>query len=50
LKYKDEREDEREDKRGVGCKNKPTREAEITDSKWTIRKLLIFKCFKTPIT
>lgn len=41
LKYKDER--------GVKCKNTPAREAGITDSKWTLRELLTFKCFKTPI-
>jgi hypothetical protein len=41
LKYKDER--------GVKCKNTPAREAGITDSKWTLRNLLTFKCFKTPI-
>ena len=41
LKHKDER--------GVECKNTPARAAEITDSKWTLRNLLTFKCFKTPI-
>jgi IS1 family transposase len=41
LKYKDER--------GVVCKNTPAREAGITDSKWTLRNLFTFKCFKTPI-
>src|SRR5674536_73917 len=41
LKYKDDR--------GVECKNTPAREAGITDSKWTLRNLLTFKCFKTPI-
>jgi IS1 family transposase len=41
LKYKDDR--------GVECKNTPARQAGITDSKWTLRNLLTFKCFKTPI-
>ncbi len=41
LKYKDER--------GIQCKNTPARQAGITDSKWTLRNLLTFKCFKTPI-
>jgi IS1 family transposase len=41
LKYKDEI--------GVVRKNTPAREAGITDSKWTLRNLLSFKCFKTPI-
>ena len=41
LKYKDDR--------GVECKNTPARAAGITDSKWTLRNLLTFKCFKTPI-
>jgi IS1 family transposase len=41
LKYKDER--------GVVCKNTPAREAGITQSKWTLRELLTFRCFKTPI-
>ena len=41
LKYKDER--------GIQSKNTPARQAGITDSKWTLRNLLTFKCFKTPI-
>jgi hypothetical protein len=41
LKYKDDR--------GVECKNTPARAAGITDSKWTLRDILTFKCFKTPI-
>jgi hypothetical protein len=41
LKYKDER--------GVVCKNTPARAASIIDSKWTLRDLLTFKCYKTPI-
>jgi len=41
LKHKDER--------GVICKNTPAKEAGITDSKWSLRKLLTFKRFKTPI-
>lgn len=41
LKYKDEI--------GVICKNTPAKEAGITDSKWSLRKLLTFKRFKTPI-
>lgn len=41
LRYKDERD--------VECKNTPAREAGITDSKWKLRDLLTFKCFKTPI-
>ena len=41
LKYKDER--------GIQCKNTPARQTGITDSKWTLKNLLTFKCFKTPI-
>ena len=41
LKYKDER--------GVGCKNTPARQAGITPSKWNLKELLSFRCFKTPI-
>ena len=41
LKYKDER--------GVKCKNTPAREAGITQSKWNLKELLTFRCFKTPI-
>jgi IS1 family transposase len=41
LKYKDER--------GIQSKNTPARQAGITDSKWTLRNLLTFKCFKIPI-
>jgi len=41
LKYKDER--------GVMCKNTPAREAGITESKWTLKQLLTFRCFKTSI-
>ncbi len=41
LKYKDER--------GIQCKNTPARQAGITDSKWTLRNLLTYKCFKTSI-
>lgn len=41
LRYKDER--------GVECKNTPAREAGITDSKWTLKELLKFRCFKTSI-
>ena len=41
LRYKDER--------GIECKNTPAREAGITDSKWTLKELLKFRCFKTPI-
>ena len=42
LKYKDER--------GIQCKNTPARQAGIIDTKWTLRDLLTFKQFKTPIT
>ena len=41
LRYRNER--------GVECKNTPAREAGITESKWTLRKLLKFRCFKTSI-
>lgn len=41
LKYKDERD--------VECKNTPAKECGITDSKWTLRDLLTFKCFKTSV-
>ncbi len=38
-----------EDKRGMKFKNTPARECEITDSKWTLRDILTFRCFKTSI-
>lgn len=38
LRYKDER--------GIECKNTPAREAEITESIWTLKELLKFRCFK----
>ena len=41
LKYKDER--------GVVCKKTPAREAGVTQSKWTLKELLTFRRFKTPI-
>jgi IS1 family transposase len=41
LRYKDER--------GIECKNTPAREAGITESKWTLKELLKFRCFKTSI-
>jgi len=41
LKYKDER--------GVKCKNAPAKEAGIVESKWTLKELLTFRCFKTSI-
>ena len=41
LKYKDER--------GVECKNTPAKQAGITQSKWNLKELLSFRCFKTPI-
>ena len=41
LMYKDER--------GVECKNTPAREAGITESKWTLKELLTFRCFKISI-
>lgn len=41
LRYKDDR--------GIECKNTPAREAGIVDSKWTLKELLKFRCFKTPI-
>jgi len=41
LRYKDER--------GVECKNTPAREAGIIESKWDLRDLLKFRCFKTSI-
>jgi len=41
LRYKDERE--------VECKNTPSREAGIIESKWDLRDLLKFRCFKTSI-
>jgi len=41
LRYKDER--------GVECKNTPAREAGIIESKWNLRELLKFRCFKTSI-
>jgi len=37
LKYKDER--------GIQCRNTPARQTGITDSKWTLKNLLTFKCF-----
>jgi IS1 family transposase len=42
LKYKDET--------GVKRKNTPAREAGISQSKWTLKELLTFRWFKTPIT
>jgi len=42
LKYKDER--------GVRYKKTPAREAGVTQSKWTLKELLTFRWFKTPIT
>ncbi len=36
-----------EDKRGIKCKNTPAREAKITKSKWKLRDLMTFRCFKT---
>jgi len=41
LRYKDERR--------VECKNTPAREAGIKESIWTLKELLIFRCFKTSI-
>ena len=41
LKYNDER--------GVVCKKTPAREAGVTQSKWTLKELLTFRWFKTPI-
>ncbi|MDD3873963.1 MAG: IS1 family transposase, partial [Methanosarcina sp.] len=41
LKYKDGR--------GVECKNTPARGAGITESIWTLKELLTFRCFKTSI-
>jgi hypothetical protein len=41
LRYKDER--------GIECKNTPARKAGITDSKWTLKELLTFRCLKTSI-
>jgi IS1 family transposase len=41
LRYKDER--------GIECKNTPAREAGITESSWTLKELLTFRCFKTSI-
>lgn len=38
LTYKDER--------GIECKNTPAKEAGIADSKWTLKELLTFRCFK----
>ena len=42
LKYKDGR--------GIQCKNTPARQAGITQSKWSLKELLTFRWFKTPIT
>lgn len=36
-----------EDRRGIKCKNTPAKGAKITESKWTLRDLLTFRCFKT---
>jgi len=36
-----------EDERGIKCKNTPAREAKITESKWKLRDLMTFRCFKT---
>ena len=41
LKYQDEY--------GFKRKNTPAREAGITQSKWNLKELLTFRCFKTPI-
>ena len=41
LRYKDER--------GIECKNTPEREAGIIESKWTLKELLTFRCFKISI-
>ena len=38
-----------QDERGVECKNTPAREAGIIESKWDLRKLLKYRCFKTSI-
>ena len=38
LRYKNER--------GIECKNTPAKEVEIADSKWTLKELLTFRCFK----
>lgn len=38
-----------EDERGIKYKNTPAREAGITESKWTLKELLTFRCFKTSI-
>ena len=35
------------DERGFKCKNTPAREAGITQSKWNLKELLTFRCFKT---
>jgi hypothetical protein len=35
------------DENGFKCKNTPAKEAGITDSKWTLKELLKFRCFKT---
>jgi len=42
LKYKDER--------NIRCKKTPAREAGVTQSKWTLKELLTFRWFKTPVT
>jgi IS1 family transposase len=36
-----------EDERGIKCKNTPAREAKITESKWKLRALMTYRCFKT---
>jgi IS1 family transposase len=36
-----------EDERGIKCKNTPARVAKITESKWKLKDLMTFRCFKT---
>lgn len=36
-----------QDEKGINCKNTPAREAGITQSKWNLKELLTFRCFKT---
>ena len=36
-----------QDDKGFKCKNTPAREAGITQSKWSLKELLTFRCFET---
>ena len=39
-----------QDEKGIKRKNTPARQAGITQSKWSLKELLTFRWFKTPIT